>query len=245
MNGTVLIVEDDQDISTLMARYLEREGLTTRTAAHGEEALSVLDGGGVDLVLLDINLPGIDGFEVLQSVRRTSHVPVIIVSARQEEMDAIFGLGAGADEYVTKPFSPRVLVARVRALLRRVDAVSTAAVPFDGDSRNDNDERVWLGEVAVDITQRRVTRGEQEISLAPREFAVLAFLIERNGQPATPTEIYEAVWDTAYGDVASVAVHIQRLRRKLEPAPSRPVSILTRHGYGYLCRYTTGAPGEA
>jgi len=240
MTGAILIVEDDEDISNLIDVYMKREGFATRPVASGEEAVAALRASRWDLVLLDINLPGMDGFEVLREVRSASSVPVIIISARQEEMDAVFGLGAGADEYVTKPFSPRVLVARVRALLRRTatgedpDTRSGAAQEAGPQAADpDSEAPVVFGAVEVYLETARVFREGAEVQLAPREFGVLRYLIERRGRPATPEEIYQGVWENDYGDVSSVAVHIQRLRRKLEPEPSKPRFITTRHGYGY------------
>ncbi|SIP92522.1 two-component system, OmpR family, response regulator/two-component system, OmpR family, response regulator RegX3 [Alkalispirochaeta americana] len=239
MTGSILIVEDDADIAQLMSAYLHREGFSTEIAGTGEAAIAALKSHPRDLILLDINLPGIDGFEVLQNLRRTGDTPVIIMTARREDMDVVFGLGAGADEYVTKPFSPRVLVARVRALLRRVQveqrgSVSlskegTQSLPPEGEAG-----AIRLGAVSVHLETSQVIKEGTEISLAPREFALLRYLIQRKGRPAGPREIYEAVWGNDYGDLSSVAVHIQRLRRKLEEDPADPQYIITRHGYGYV-----------
>lgn len=230
MTGTILIVEDDEDISNLINAYMTREGFTTRIATSGDDAVVSFDEETWDLVLLDINLPNMDGFEVLREIRSKSSVPVIIISARQEEMDAVFGLGAGADEYVTKPFSPRVLVARARALLRRTGKDMD---PGRDLQNGGSQESVYIEGIEVDLETARVYRDGVEVQLTPLEFKVLRYLFDCAGRPATPEQIYRAVWDNNYGDVSSVAVHIQRLRRKLEQDPSKPRIITTRHGYGY------------
>lgn len=249
MTGSILIVEDDTDIGQLMRAYLHQEGFSTEIAETGEAALQALAAQPWDLILLDINLPGIDGFEVLQELRRNRDTPVIIITARKEDLDVVFGLGAGADEYVTKPFSPRVLVARVRALLRRVQVEQRgSAIPpgeETGEEARDQTgqekdlpsaeaEIIRLGPVSVHLETWQVLKGDREISLAPREFALLRYLIQCKGKPAGPKEIYQAVWGNEYGDLSSVAVHIQRLRRKIEENPADPQYILTRHGYGYV-----------
>ncbi|MFP4066551.1 MAG: response regulator transcription factor [Spirochaetaceae bacterium] len=252
MNGSILIVEDDTDIAQLVATYLRREGFATEEVETGEAAIEAIAAQQPDLIVLDINLPGMDGFEVLQNVRREATIPVIVLTARQEEMDAVFGLGAGADEYVTKPFSPRVLAARVRALLRRVgegagprgDKPAGRAGGATAGATEDPPRRIPLGDVEVDLDTARVhhsgldAREQQPVTLAPRELALLRFLFERDGTPASSAEIYEAVWGKAYGDLSSVAVHIQRLRRKLEADPGKPRYLVTRHGYGYALELT-------
>jgi DNA-binding response OmpR family regulator len=314
MTGSILIVEDDTDIAELMRVYMERDGFAAHVVTSGEGARAALSEAPWNLVLLDINLPGVDGFELLQEIRQTSQVPVIIVTARQEESDAVYGLGAGADEYVTKPFSPRVLVARARALLRRSTAgqeqesgsesgsrsggaahgsapahgsgssaagsgssaaVDSSAGESSGSARHggahggagqgrpggprpdagpgspggwgqgngsggrgDGSGEVTpvrrVGEIEVNVETEQVYWNGTEIRLAPKEYALLKYLIERAGRPATPADIYAAVWDNAYGDLSSVAVHVQRLRRKIERDPSEPEYIVTRHGYGYV-----------
>lgn len=247
MNGSILIVEDDRDIAQLISTYLQREGFSTEEVETGEAALEAVAAQPPDLIVLDINLPGMDGFEVLQNVRREASIPVIVLTARREDSDAVFGLGAGADEYVTKPFSPRVLAARVRALLRRAGegAAAGGVGPVGGaegataGATEEPPRRIILGDVEVDLDTARVHRSRADAreqpssTLAPRELALLRFLLERDGAPASSAEIYEAVWENAYGDLSSVAVHIQRLRRKLETDPGKPRYLVTRHGYGY------------
>ncbi len=222
MNGSILVVEDDPDIAALITLYLEPRGFRIRIAGDGESALEALENESWDMVLLDINLPDTDGFTLLATIRRTRSVPVIMITARREDADAVRGLEGGADEYVTKPFSPRVLVARVDALLRR--------------TRQEHGVISLGSEITVDMKTSRVFRNGARVPVPPREFALLRFLLERQGRPATPDEIYHAVWGNDYGDLTSVAVHIQRLRRRLEANPRKPCYIVTQRGFGYAIR---------
>jgi DNA-binding response OmpR family regulator len=226
MNGSILLVEDDNDIAELIALYLRRDSYEVTVASTGEDALLKIRERPWNLFLLDLNLPGIDGFHVLQEIRGCSKAPVILVTARTDDADAIYGLGAGADEYVTKPFSPKVLVARVRDLLRR-------------SSANGEPERVEVGhyrfgDFELDVDSCLLQRRGKPLTVPPKEFDLLCYLVSHAGTPHTPSEIYEQVWDTSYGDLASVAVHIQRLRRRIEPNPRSPKYICTQRGYGYL-----------
>lgn len=229
MDASVLIVEDEPEIQELVRLYFEREGATVTTAASGDEALERFGSRSFDLVLLDINLPGPDGFEVLAHVRRSADVPVIIISAREADEDQIFGLGIGADEYVTKPFSPKVLVAKARALLRRHALPRGASVHF-GPYRFDPASCVLL-------------RDGERVSLSSREFDVLAALVAEGGTPLRSEDLYERVWGNRYGDMTIVGVYIQRLRRKLEDDPRSPRFIETIHGKGY--RFTAEATGSS
>ena len=221
MQHHILLVEDDADIAQVVRLYFEREGFVLSHASDGESALDMMNRRAVDpsLAVLDINLPGIDGFVVLEWLRRRSDIPVIMLTARRADNDALHGLESGADEYVTKPFSPRVLVARVKAHLRR--------------AAHGGGAKVLCGQLAIDLKQERVQFGDREIALAPREFALLEYLVGREGSPASAEEIYGAVWGHSYGDLSSVAVHIGRLRRKIEPDSKHPQFIKTRVGYGY------------
>ncbi|PKL08657.1 MAG: DNA-binding response regulator [Spirochaetae bacterium HGW-Spirochaetae-7] len=228
MKARVLIVEDVPELSDLVALYLSREGMETRVAESGEAAMSILQVRGPgefhpDIIILDINLPGMDGFEFLHEYRKTGTSPVLIVSARDADEDVIAGLGYGADEFVTKPFSPRVLVARVRAMLRRVQDI-----PGQRDSG-----AVRFGQFSLDLEACIFRRREERIPLSAKEFAVLSFLVTNSGKPLSPETIYSAVWKNAYGDITAVAVYIQRLRKKIEEDPATPRHIETVHGMGY------------
>jgi len=233
MKARVLIIEDVTELSDLVALYLSKEGMDTRQAESGEAALALLGAGGAeafvpDIVILDINLPGMDGFEFLHEFRKSGGCPVLIVSARDADEDIIAGLGYGADEFVTKPFSPRVLVARVRAMLRRVQ---DTPAPRDGAI-------VRFGPFTIDLDACMLKRGDERVALSAKEFAVLSFLIANAGRPLGPEAIYSGVWKNAYGDMTAVAVYIQRLRRKIEADPAAPRYIETVYGMGY--RFTPG-----
>jgi DNA-binding response OmpR family regulator len=228
MKARVLIIEDVAELSDLVALYLSKEGMETRQAESGEAALALLGAGGADafdpdIVILDINLPGMDGFEFLHEFRKSGGCPVLIVSARDADEDIITGLGYGADEFVTKPFSPRVLVARVRAMLRRVQ---DTPAPRDGAI-------VHFGPFTIDLDACVLKRGEERGALSAKEFAVLSFLITNPGKPLGPETIYAGVWKNAYGDMTAVAVYIQRLRRKIEADSAAPRYIETVYGMGY------------
>lgn len=171
---------------------------------------------------LDINLPGMDGFEFLQELRRKSDVPVLIVSARDEDEDLVLGLGIGADEFVTKPFSPRVLAARARAMLRR-NLKGRQAVP----------ETARFGRFTLDIPGHLLERDGKRVALPPMEFELLKLLVANAGVAMSPERIYKAVWAQEYGDIATVSVHIRRLRKKIESDPLRPEYIQTIRGAGY------------
>ena len=221
MKARILVIEDVKEMSDLIRLYLEKEGMETAACETGEEGLAAFAAGSYDLVVLDINLPGIDGFEFLQRLRRTSAVPVMIVSARDTDEDMILGLGIGADEFVTKPFSPRVLIARVRAMLRRQSDLRTG------------ENCVRFGEYSLDLDGYLLKRGTEKVPLSTREFEVLACLATHPGKAMNPETIYAEVWKNRYGDVTAVGVYIQRLRRKIEADPSNPVHIETVHGMGY------------
>ena len=221
MKARILVIEDVKEMSDLIRLYLEKEGMETAACETGEEGLAAFAAGSFDLVVLDINLPGIDGFEFLQRLRRTSAVPVMIVSARDTDEDMILGLGIGADEFVTKPFSPRVLIARVRAMLRRQSDLRAG------------ENCVRFGEYSLDLDGYLLKRGTEKVPLSTREFEVLACLATHPGKAMNPETIYSEVWKNRYGDVTAVGVYIQRLRRKIEADPSNPVHIETVHGMGY------------
>ena len=221
MQAKILIIEDVREMADLIRLYLEKEGMDATTCETGEEGLAAFARESYDLVVLDINLPGIDGFEFLQRLRTTSSVPVMIVSARDADEDMILGLGIGADEFVTKPFSPKVLVARVRAMLRRANDLKAGP------------NLITFGDFSLDVDGFLLKKGGARIPLSSREFEVLAYLTTHPGKALTPDTIYGEVWKNQYGDVTAVAVYIQRLRRKIEADPSAPVFIETVHGMGY------------
>jgi len=221
MKDRIAIIEDIAEMAELIRLYLENEGWETIRFETAEAALEGLEGENLSLVILDVNLPGMDGFAFLDRFRKDRTTPVLIVSARSADEDIITGLGYGADEFVTKPFSPRVLVARVRAMLRRAQGQESSS------------DLVSFGPFTFDLEACLLKKGSDRIPLSNKEFGVLSFLVEQEGKPATPETIYRSVWKNEFGDLTAVAVYVQRLRRKLEADPAHPVYIETIPGMGY------------
>jgi len=220
----VLVVDDEPMVREVLTRYLEREGFEVDAAPDGRLALERMAGSAPDLVLLDLMLPEVDGYEVFRRLRSSSSTPVIMLTARGEETDRIVGLELGADDYVTKPFSPREVVARARAVLRRTTA-STAS-PASGSIR--------VGRIAIDLDRREVRRAGESVHLTRKEFDLLAYMSSRPGVTFTRSQLLEDVWDFAWdGDSATVTVHIRRLREKIEDDPSDPLHLVTVWGIGY------------
>jgi len=222
----VLVVDDEAPIIELVRGYLEREGMEVIAAADGAAALELMRERAPDVVVLDVMLPGLDGFEVVRRARTFSDAYVIMLTARTEEIDRIVGLSVGADDYLVKPFSPRELVARIRALLRRPRA---GAGP---------DDAAWrTGALAVDPRRRTVTRGGEPVLLTTIEFDLLATLIRERGAVLTRQQLLDRAWGSEYvGDEHVVDVHLANLRRKLGDDPARPSFIETVRGVGYRFR---------
>jgi two-component system response regulator ResD len=222
---SVLIVDDEPTIVEVVARYLERAGYATRTALNGEQALEAAARERPDLVVLDLMMPGIDGLRVMRRLRDQAAEPVgvILLTARGEESDRVTGLRLGADDYVVKPFSPVELVARVDAVLRRVDKPSGEEAPV-----------LELGDIRIDPVARQVFARGEEILLTQREFDVLLFMARHPHQVFSREQLMDAVWQYSfYTDTSTVTVHIRRLRAKLEADPSRPAHLQTVWGMGY------------
>ncbi|MBN2535693.1 MAG: response regulator transcription factor [Spirochaetales bacterium] len=222
MKAKILIIEDEEDIAQLIGLYLEKEGMEAVLSPTAENGLEQLKKSVFNLVILDINLPGMDGFEFLQIIRKENPIPVIIVSARKADEDLILGLGIGADEFVVKPFSPKVLVARVRALLRRVSNA--------GEEKGS----IHFGDFSLDPDAYLLFKNDKRIFLTAKEFEVLRFLVLNLGKTFSASQLYEKIWAKKYGDLATVAIHIQRIRKKIEPDPSNPVFIQNVYGAGYM-----------
>ncbi len=223
MRARILIVEDERPLVKLLRDYLEREGHEVSEAFDGEAAIEISRETSPDVVVLDWMLPKLDGMEVLRELRRFSDAYVIMLTARAEEVDRIVGLSAGADDYLTKPFSPGELVARVRAMLRR---------PRGGGSPDD--APLQFGEMVVDPTRRAVRVGDDEISLTATEFDLLATLASRPGVVFSRSQLLERVWGEDYfGGDHVVDVHIANLRKKVEEDPANPRYVLTVRGVGY------------
>lgn len=220
---SVLIVDDETKIVNLVEAYLRAENYTTYSAADGAEALALFQQYQPDLIILDMMLPKIEGLELLQRIRRESDVYVLILTAKSEEMDRVIGLTVGADDYLAKPFSPRELVARVKAILRRGRNTPKIADPV-----------YMFGDLRVDTQRHEVWKGEQFIELTALEFALLKTLAMHVGMVMDREQLLEQVWGyDYYGDVRVVDVHIGHIRRKLEDDPANPEYILTVRGVGY------------
>jgi len=221
---TILVVDDEPRIAELARDYLEHAGFGVRIAATGEAALQSVRRDRPDLVVLDLGLPGIDGLDVTRSIRRDSSLPVIMLTARDDELDKLLGLELGADDYLTKPFSPRELVARVRAVLRRVDASADHAA----------DEVIRAGDLTLDVPRMRADLAGRTIDLTPTEFTLLAALARQPGRIFTRSQLLDAVHGVAFESYErAIDTHIKNIRRKLEPDPRRPVHVLTVYGVGY------------
>lgn len=226
----ILVVDDERAIQTLLAYPLETDGFDVVPALSGEAALERFD-ESIDLVLLDVSLPGIDGFEVCRRLRTQSPVPIIMLTARTDEIDTVLGLELGADDYVTKPFSVRELTSRVRAALRRSEMLTAHA---SADSSDDTGEQITVGELVVDRAGRRVTVRGEPVQLTYSEFEILALMASSPDRVFTREQLLEQVWgDAEFRDPRTVDVHIRHLREKLEAEPSRPELLLTVRGVGY------------
>jgi DNA-binding response OmpR family regulator len=219
----ILVVDDDPTISDVVARYLARDGHAVSCVADGNEALRSASERTPDLVVLDLMLPGIDGLEVCRRLRERSPVPVIMLTALGAETDRLIGLETGADDYVTKPFSPRELALRVRSVLRRAR----------GSVGPRGDELLCDGDLVVDVGAHEVRRAGSRLSLTTREFDLLAFLMRHPRQAFSRTELLERVWGWSFGDSSTVTVHVRRLREKVEADPTAPTRIVTVWGVGY------------
>jgi DNA-binding response OmpR family regulator len=220
--ATVLVVDDEPIVREVVIRYLEREGHTTLETGHGDRARELLEQQTPDLVVLDVMLPGMDGLELCRWIRARSDLPVILLTARGEEADRIVGLELGADDYVTKPFSPRELAARVRTVLRR------AAPPTDTTAR------FSFGDIEIDTQTREVHKAGQELRLTAKEFDLLAFLADNPRRVFGRDQLMSRVWGyEAALDTGTVTVHVRRLREKIETEPSEPLHLQTVWGVGY------------
>jgi DNA-binding response OmpR family regulator len=222
--GSVLVVDDEPTIGEIVSRYLERSGYETRVAADGPQAIAAVASQRPDLIVLDLMMPGMDGLEVMRRVRERAErrTAIILLTAKGEESDRVIGLRLGADDYVVKPFSPAELVARVDAVLRRVDTVADhePALVFDG--------------LQIDPGGRRVVAAGEEVVLTQREFELLLFLARRPGRAFSREELMDHVWGHAfYSDTSTVTVHVRRLRTKIEPDPEVPRHLETVWGVGY------------
>lgn len=222
MSDLILVVDDEPKIARLARDYLEKAGYSVATAGDGTTALALFRHQRPDLVVLDLNLPGMDGLDVCRAIRRESDVPIIMLTARVEEVDRLIGLELGADDYVTKPFSPRELVARVKAVLRRAHGTVQQPSP------------VKAGDIEIDLVGHRALRAGEPLQLTRMEFQLLATLAQQPGRTFTREQLLERVHGgTYYGYDRSIDAHVRNLRRKIEPNPDEPRYILTVYGVGY------------
>jgi len=216
----ILVVEDEDNIREVIGRYLEREGFSVREAADGYAALDAIEQQEPDLIVMDLMLPGIDGLTLTRQVQQQSGIPIIILTARGDTSDRIRGLDWGADDYIPKPFSPRELVSRIHAVLRRVGEPTASELTF--------------GEVTIAYESRQVHRNGEPVSLTAREFDLLWFLASHRGQVFSRENLLDNVWGLDFsGDPSTVTVHMRHLREKVEPEPSSPRHLITVWGVGY------------
>jgi two-component system response regulator RegX3 len=228
----ILIVEDELALAEPLSYLLELEGYETAHAGDGDAAVERFEREGADLILLDVMLPGRSGTDVCRHIRRTSTVPIIMLTAKDSEVDTIVGLELGADDYVTKPYSTRELVARIRAVLRR------RATEED----DDDDSVVEVGRVRLDADSHTVTVGGVEVAMPLREFELLEYLMRNAGRVLTRGQLIDRVWGSDYfGDTKTLDVHIKRLRAKIEEHPSSPKQLVTLRGLGYRFEQRAGA----
>ncbi|HIZ96541.1 MAG TPA: response regulator transcription factor [Candidatus Ligilactobacillus excrementavium] len=228
----VLVVDDDQAILTLLKYNLTKEGYEVETAIDGQEALDTALSVSFDFILLDIMLPKLDGIEVTKKLRQEKvATPIIMLTARDEETDKIIGLELGADDYITKPFSPREVIARLKAIGRRVTPANEHA---QSDDLQKNEELYTFQDFSIDLTNYTVTVGDQKISLTPKEFELLAYFVKRPDRVLSRENLLNGVWGYDYvGQTRMVDMHVSHLREKIEKDPSHPTNIQTVRGFGY------------
>lgn len=225
----VLIIEDDQSIAELERDYLEINGFAVEIAEDGTTGLDMVMRKEYDLVLLDLMLPGVDGYTLCKKIRETKEIPVIMVTAKTADIDKIRGLGLGADDYMTKPFSPQELVARVKSHIARYERLTKVKPTEVGE--------IKIGELTINERSREVKLGDRALTLTAKEFDLLYFLASNPGIVFSKERLFERLWDAAaLGEIATVAVHIGRIREKIEKDPSKPVYIETVWGVGYRFR---------
>lgn len=229
MDKKILIIEDEKSIADIIKFNLTKEGFEIETAYNGKAGLEKALSGKPDLILLDVMLPEMDGFQVCKKVRETSTVPILMLTAKEEEVDKVLGLELGADDYITKPFSMRELIARIKANIRRVDLTSNLQdVPSNVQE---------FGNLAIDMNRYEVRKNDQVLDLTLREFELLKYLAGRENRVFSREQLLEEVWGYEYyGDIRTVDVTVRRLREKLEDDSSNPAYIMTKRGIGYYFR---------
>ncbi len=230
MQEKILVVDDEKEIAQLIRDYLRAEGYEVFMAFDGEEAVNCFREQKPQLAVLDIMLPKMDGTEVCRIIREESNIPILMISAKKSDVDKILALGLGADDYMTKPFSPGEMVARVKAQLRRFTSFSAGL---------DKKEKLQFGDLEIDLKGYGVTMAGKSVILSAKEFELLRYMAQNPDQVLTRDQIFDNVWGFSdYGDINTVTVHIRRIREKLEPDPAKPVFIKTIWGVGY--KFTGG-----
>jgi len=234
MPDKMLVVEDDPTLLETLEYNLNRQGYQVLTAANGMDAVEIARKERPDLVVLDLMLPGLDGLEVCRILRQELSMPILMLTARADEIDKIIGLEMGADDYLTKPFSMRELLARVKAQLRRVRLTQADAGAPDAGQDASRPERMVFDDLTIDLSRREVLLRGEPVHLKPKEFDLLEFLARHLGMALSRSQILEQVWGWDYiGDTRTVDVHVRWLREKIEPEPAHPVRIVTVRGVGY------------
>ena len=223
---TILIVDDEKEIRDLIEIYLMNEGYNTIKASNGNEALELVSKNNIDLIILDVMMPEKDGVQACMELRKTSNIPVIMLSAKSQDMDKILGLTSGADDYLTKPFNPLEVVARVKSQLRRYYTFNEGA--------SESQDVLYLSDIVINLSTREVLKGEESIKLTKTEFDMLAFMTRNVGIVLSVEKIYENVWKEEFLESENtVMVHIRKLREKIEDDPRNPIYIKTVWGVGY------------
>jgi DNA-binding response OmpR family regulator len=231
---TILVVDDEPKIVQLARDYLEHAGFVVVTAGDGRSALEVVAHDRPDLVVLDLGLPGLDGLDVTRQIRRAGDLPIVMLTARDDELDKLLGLELGADDYLTKPFSPRELVARVRAVLRRAEGSSSVSGGSPDGAATDALGTIHAGDITIDLDRMHVQVAGRSVELTPTEFQLLVTLVRRPGQIRTRSQLLDAVHGVAFESYErAIDTHVKNLRRKIEPDSRVPRYILTVHGIGY------------
>jgi len=229
MEKKILVVEDEKAIADILEFNLKKEGYRAICAYDGEDGLGKAESENPDLILLDVMLPKLDGFEVCKAVRKFSNVPIIMVTAREEEVDKVLGLELGADDYITKPFSMRELMARVKANVRRGFA------PAEESASAGDENKLVFGNIVINLKSLDLKKNGEHVELTPREFDLIRFLATQPNEVFSREELMEKVWQyDYYGDLRTVDVTVRRLREKIEDDPANPVRIVTRRGAGYM-----------
>jgi len=223
---TILVVDDEKEIRDLIGIYLDNDGYKVIKASNGVEALNILEKEDVDLIILDIMMPNMDGMEACMKIRQDKNMPIIMLSAKSEDMDKIMGLTTGADDYVTKPFNPLELLARVKSQLRRYTKLNVKT--------EKNDSIIEIGDLTIDVNSHEVKVGDREVKLTPREFDILFLLARNRGMVFSIEKIYETIWKEEFFESDNtVMVHIRKIREKLEADSRKPQYIKTVWGVGY------------